>query len=236
MSFQMAVPSSTGGARLGGRRAATLLETAIGKLKELGINLLALDFDQTILDIHTGGQWKGTAEELVPHVRPELRQLMQACCHHHIHLCVVTFSGQIKLVRSVVEAIVGPEHAAHIPIRGNDRSWSYEGAGSRSRKQAHIASAVEELEQQEPRPQQVQMHTPVNGGTNNDNAADADAAGPSDPTSPPPSSPIEITRKSTLLIDDDIRNVRVALNDGVRAIWFDPDKPHHLLQNIARLV
>jgi hypothetical protein len=230
MSFQMAVPSSTGGARLGGRRAATLLERAIGKLKELGINLLALDFDQTILDVHTWGQWKGTAEELVPHVRPELRQLMQACCHHHIHLCVVTFSGQIKLVRSVVEAIVGPEHAARIPIRGNDRSWSYEGAGSRSRKQAHIASAVEELEQQEPRPQQV-----VHASSANDNASDADAAGPSDPTPQAPP-PIEITRNSTLLIDDDIRNVRVALNDGVRAIWFDPDRPHHLLQNIARLV
>jgi hypothetical protein len=231
MSFQMAVPSSTGGVRLGGRRAATLLETAIGKLQELGINLLALDFDQTILDVHTWGQWKGTAEELVPHVRPELRQLMQACCHRSIHLCVVTFSGQIKLVRSVVEAIVGAEHAARIPIRGNDRSWSYEGGGSRSRKQPHIASAVEELEQQEPRQAQV-VHSSAYA-TNNDNAAAADAAGPSDPTPPPP---IEITRNSTLLIDDDIRNVRVALNDGVRAIWFDPDMPHHLLQNIARLV
>lgn len=227
MSFQMAVPS-TGGVRLGGRRTPTLLETALQKLQELGINLLALDFDQTIIDIHTYGQWKGTTEELVPHVRPELRQLMQACCHRNIHLCVVTFSGQIKLVRVVVEAIVGPEFASRIPIRGNDRSWSYEGGGCRLRKQAHIASAVEELEQQEPR-----VVPSVANGANSDNAA-ADA---SDATAVPPTPPpIEITRKSTLLIDDDIRNVRVALTEGVRAIWFDPDRPHHLLQNIATLI
>jgi hypothetical protein len=30
--------------------------------------------------------------------------------------------------------------------------------------------------------------------------------------------------------------VQVALREGVRAIWFDPDRPHRLLQNIVELI
>lgn len=230
MSFRTALPTAS----RGGRRATTMLESAMRKLQELGINLLALDFDQTIIDIHTYGQYKGTAEELTEHVRPELRQLMQACCHHNIHLCVVTFSGQVKLVRGVVEAIVGVDRAGRIPIRGADRSWSYEGGGSRERKQHYIASAVEELEQQDPR--EALIPPPVHNinGTNNGSEAAAGGAGPVEPSPPP--SPIRITRNSTLLIDDDPRNIRCALADGVRAIWFNPEMPHRLLQDIINLI
>jgi hypothetical protein len=204
----------------GGRRAKkTILEMAISRLHELEINLVALDFDQTIIDIHTRGRWNGTSEELVLHVRPEIRKLMAACCVNNIQMCVVTFSGQVKIVRGVIESIVGPDRASRIPVRGSDRSWSYEGVGSRERKQPYIASAVEELEQMHLQPHLSHPH-----------GNDDDEAGP-------PSSPrIEITRNSTLLIDDDPKNVRVALEDGVRAIWFNPAKPHQILQNIAKLV
>ena len=34
---------------------------------------------------------------------------------------------------------------------------------------------------------------------------------------------IEITRNTTLLVDDDANNIRLALKDGVRAIWFNPN-------------
>jgi hypothetical protein len=196
------------------------LESAISRLHELQVNLVALDFDQTIIDIHTRGRWTGTWEELVPHVRPEIQKLMAACCVSNIQMCVVTFSGQVKIVRGVIEAIVGPDRASRIPIRGSDRSWSYEGVGSRERKQPYIASAVEELEQMH-----FQLQPQASGGEGDDDEAD--------PPSPPR---IEITRNTTLLIDDDPKNVRVALEDGVRAIWFNPAKPHHLLQNIAKLV
>lgn len=36
---------------------------------------------------------------------------------------------------------------------------------------------------------------------------------------------VEITRNSTLLIDDDHRNIQIALERGVRAVWFIPDEP-----------
>ena len=34
-----------------------------------------------------------------------------------------------------------------------------------------------------------------------------------------------ITRATTLLIDDDVNNIRVALMNDTRAIWFDPNEP-----------
>ena len=176
---------------------SSAVDQAIRKLQELNINLVAVDFDMTMIDIHTGGRWKGTLEELKGHVRPEFQQLLKACVQNDIQVAVVTFSRQANLVKGILEHTVGPEHAAGIPVRGEDKSWTYNGVGSRDGKQAHIASAVEELEQ---------------------------------------SGEIQITKRSTVLIDDDHRNIRYALSDAVRAIWFNPEKPHHLLRDLARLV
>lgn len=210
----------------------SMVDATIKRLHELGINLLAIDFDMTLIDCHTGGRWQGTVEELSKHVRIEFVQLLNACLTSpppsalatskdgqqkaaeddgtEIKIAIVTFSTQIKLVRGVLETIVGVEKASRIPIRGSDRSWSYQGNGSQERKQPYIASAVEELEQQHLQ----------------DDGKNAGSSGPS----------IEITKNTTVLIDDDRKNVKCALEDGVRAIWFNPDKPHRLLQDLSKIV
>jgi hypothetical protein len=175
----------------------TVLESAIKRLLELNINFLAIDFDQTLIDLHTGGRWPGTVEELLGHVREEFRELLLACCSNNIHVAIVTFSKQPSMVKSVLENIVGTDRSEKIPVRGNDHSWSYQGAGSHKGKQAHIASAVEELEKD---------------------------------------GQVKITKNTTLLIDDDHHNVRYALADGVRAIWFIPSKPHRMMLDMAKLV
>lgn len=46
------------------------------KMKEAGINLVALDFDFTVIDVHTGGRWQGSADELATHIRPFFRFLI----------------------------------------------------------------------------------------------------------------------------------------------------------------
>ena len=177
-------------------RGADAVGSCINRLKEIGINLLAIDFDNTILDTHTRGRWNGTQEELLPHVRREFQQIIAAARQNEISVAVVTFTAQVNLVKGVLESIVGQEEAERIPIRGNDRSWSYHGGGSREGKQPYIASAVEELEQ---------------------------------------SGDLEITKQTTVLIDDDQKNISVALSDGVRAVWFNPAKPHHIFQQLAKL-
>jgi hypothetical protein len=127
-----------------------------------------------------------------------MSELIQTATTNNIQIAVVTFTGQINLVQSVLESIVGGQAAERIPIRGADRSWQYTGKGSQEGKQAHMASAVEELIANNPG--------------------------------------IEITKKTTVLIDDDRKNIRIALMDGTRAVWFNPDKPNRLFSDICKLV
>ena len=177
-------------------RTVSAIEASVRRLQALHINFVGVDFDQTIIDIHTGGRWNGTPDELVTHVRPEFKQLLPALLHNQISVAVVTFSPQTKLIQHVLETIVGPEQAARIPIRGGDKTWTYSGAGSKAGKQAHMASAVEELEQD---------------------------------------GSIHITRGSAVLIDDDVNNIRHSLKNGVRGVWLNPSKPHHLFRDLKNL-
>jgi hypothetical protein len=162
------------------------------------INFLAIDFDQTIIDTHTAGNWKGTAEALLVHVRPMFRHLIPAALERKFHVAIVTFSPQVELIGSVLQTIVGPEGSRIIPIRGGGpHQWMYTGMGNKEGKQGHMASAVEELEQ---------LHQ------------------------------AEITKATTVLMDDDAKNIRIALREGVRAIWLNPKKSQLLLQDMQELI
>lgn len=171
---------------------------AVGKLSELNINFLALDFDQTMVDIHTGGRWKDTVPELADHVRPLFRRLVPAASRHGIRVAVVTFSPQTKHIREVLEHVF-PAEAELVPIRGNDQTWTYAGNGMKRGKQQHMASAAEEL-----------MARPALGVT-------------------------AVSKSTTLLIDDDPRNVRKSLKDGTRAVWINPRDPERMLDDILLL-
>jgi hypothetical protein len=166
--------------------------------ESVNINFLAIDFDKTIVEIHTGGSWKQSAQALLPHVRPMFRRLIALAIDEGIHVAVVTFSSQTEMVRHILEHIT--DRAAEIPIRGGfpGSTFVYEGLGSTKGKQAHMASAVEELEERH--------------------------------------KGLEITKASTLLIDDDANNIRYALQHGVRAIWLNPNKSSRLLKDMELLV
>jgi hypothetical protein len=180
----------------------TDMDKVLERIQLLKVNFVAIDFDQTLIDIHTGGVWRGTAAELVPHVRPIfLEFISSALSTNSIHIAIVTFSKQPKMIKLVLEKALGIDIASKIVIRGMDKSWKYEGKGSHLGKQAHMASAVEELLQQ--------------------------------PNADPE---MEITKNTTLLIDDDQHNIRIALEDGVRAVWFSPNKPQNLYQDLISLI
>jgi hypothetical protein len=199
-----------------------IVHRAVQRLIELNINLLAIDFDLTFIDIHTGGRWLGTEEELREHVRVEMCQLIRtALSTGQIRVTIVTFSIQTQLVRSILENVFGSELASQIPIRGADRSWNYEGKGIREGKQHYIASAVEELQQKPLPPQAIAAMQHLE---------QQEEQPQHDKVS------IVITKNSTVLIDDDPKNIRIALGDGTRAVWFNVDKPHHLLQELVQMV
>ena len=171
--------------------------SAVQRLKEVNVNFLAVDFDQTLVDIHTGGSWQGTAAELADHVREEFIDLFHEAIDKGVRIAIVTFSKQRNLIREVLQSFLEDSIAAKIPIRGDDGSWEYKGAGSREGKQAHMASAVEELEHE---------------------------------------GNIEIAKSNTLLVDDDVRNIKIAMDDGVRAVLFNPRKPQNLVRDLEQLL
>ena len=115
----------------------------VKKLKVKGIRLLVFDFDFTIVDIHTGGRWKGTVEKLCEHVRPVFKSFISSAHSNGLQIAIATFSPQVKLVRDVMQCAF-PGIASDVIIRGNDDSWDRK-RYKRKGKQAHINSIVEKL-------------------------------------------------------------------------------------------
>lgn len=155
-----------------------------------------MDFDQTVIDIHTGGRFTGSIAELSSHVRPVFSQLINNAHEAGIKIAIVTFSPQVDHIQDVLETHFSFAH--EIIIRGRDRSWHYEGSGMKEGKQPFMASAVEELLTKYP--------------------------------------DVTITKSTTLLIDDDPNNIRMALNDHVRGILFNPKRScSYLLKDILSI-
>ena len=80
-----------------------LAKDVVRELVEKGIKLLALDFDRTIVSVHTAGYWKQGTQKLVEHVRPCFRALMKEALESNLHVCVVTYSTQIALIKDVLK-------------------------------------------------------------------------------------------------------------------------------------
>ena len=165
----------------------------------VNINFLAIDFDQTMIDVHTGGRWKESSLELASHMRPVFLSLIPIAYRNNIRTAIVTFSGQTKQIREVLESSYPSYIAETIPIRGNDHTWTYVGNGMKMGKQEHMASAAEEI-----------MSDVKLGVT-------------------------DVYKNTTLLIDDDPRNIKKSLKDGTRAVWFNPEEPNRLLDDIMLL-
>ena len=121
--------------------ATARVEELVPQLVERRYKLLALDFDQTIISEHTGGMWAGTAEELARFVRPVMAALLRAAsAADELQLAVVTFSGQIAIVRAVLASVVGEGAASRIAIRGADGSWPVPAGAPQGGKMPHLHS------------------------------------------------------------------------------------------------
>ena len=241
-------------------KSVPTIHDVIARIRALHINFIAIDFDQTLIDKHTGGVHTGSLHDIITHVRPIFIELINAALqpppppppppdptttetsttanNDAIHVAIVTYSKQPTLIRSILEHVFGMDMASKIIIRGNDKSWKYEGNGMKDGKQAHMASAVEEI---------LHNHLAGQGGTPTSTTGSADnnvsnniAASPattSATTTTSSSSTLEISRSTSLLIDDDPRNIRIALRNGTRAVWYNPKQvPQQLYIDMAQLI
>ena len=85
--------------------AEAVIECLIGK----GIKLLALDFDKTIVSVHTGGMWKGGTPKLAEEVRPCFVHLIEAALNNRaadLNICIVTYSKQPVLIADLLKMVL----------------------------------------------------------------------------------------------------------------------------------
>ena len=84
--------------------AQEVVSNLIGK----GIKVLALDFDKTIVDVHTAGVWRGGSAKLAEHVRPCFKALIEAALDskEEIFVSVVTYSMQPSLIHEVLKCAI----------------------------------------------------------------------------------------------------------------------------------
>jgi len=167
----------------------------IQHLRGIEINFIALDFDKTLIECHTGGAWKNSVDSLARYIRPFFKAFIPAAIDANIYIAIVTFSPQVDLIREMLMDEF-PGHGGKIVIRGMNDSWHYTGAGCSDGKQGHMASAVEEISDK---------------------------------------SEAKITRRSTLLVDDDHKNIQHALSNGVKAVLFIPSQPELLTEHLMTL-
>lgn len=203
----------------GDSKSLTIVAAEIAAtLQAAGARLVCIDFDATLVSIHTGGTWTRSAAELSAYVRSLFRELIPLlCASSQTHVAVVTFSPQAQLVREVLAHCFSPEVAARVIVRADDTSWAlvhddtcdfmpaWQTSGrhlDRTYKLPFVISAALHAAQRE-----------------TDNPATA------------------IRNRETVLIDDDAVNIRVANESGMTGIYFDPEgvDAHVLCAHIKKL-
>jgi hypothetical protein len=76
-------------------------------IQRKNIKLLAIDFDNTFLSIHTSGYYQGTVDSLLEHIRPTFMYFIQEILDassfgQTLHVCIVSFSSQEQLIRKLL--------------------------------------------------------------------------------------------------------------------------------------
>jgi hypothetical protein len=77
-------------------------------LRQKNIKLIAIDFDNTLLSIHTSGYYQGKVDNLLEHIRSTFHYFIQEILDspsfgQTLHLCIVSFSSQEQLIRKLLQ-------------------------------------------------------------------------------------------------------------------------------------
>lgn len=104
-----------------------LVANIVKRINTLKLKVIAFDFDQTIVSVHTGGTWPDSAEKLAEFVRPCFRYLLPELLKcENLFVCVVTFSSQEELIREVLRLAlpsVSAYQLSKVVIKGNTKEF-----------------------------------------------------------------------------------------------------------------
>lgn len=150
-------------------------------------------------------QWRGPPEELARNVRPFFRSLLPLAKSNGIVTAIVTFSGQISFIQHVLNSEF-PEFGSEIPIRGEDRSW--ECSPSSVPSFLKPGTPGKHLGKQLHMASAAEELNSLRG--------------------------FELSGPSTLLIDDDRNNIRIAKQHDVPAVHFNPDNIPQTIDDLIK--
>lgn len=132
---------------LPGRPPCDWADDLFQAFRESELRLLCLDFDRTLVRIHTSGCYDGSPESLAKQWRPAFTHLVQVAMAAGTQVAVVTFSPQASLIRALLYMVLPPEMASAVQLRTADPAEAWSGIPGLPNKQAgklhHIASAWE---------------------------------------------------------------------------------------------
>ena len=86
-------------------KALNKVADLVSTMEEKGIKVVALDFDQTLISIHSGGVWKDSVDNLAKHLRPCMRDLLDVALQRDLITCIVTFHSQPWLIREMLKKL-----------------------------------------------------------------------------------------------------------------------------------
>ncbi|XP_033747488.1 uncharacterized protein LOC117332620 [Pecten maximus] len=125
-------------------RARNKISTFVTLLEKKGIRLLAVDFDETLISIHSGGCWKDSAEKLSQHVRPCVRDLMEEALQRNVNVCIVTYFTQPWIIREMLK-LVFKRDVEKIYVQANTAEFREKNKHQILGKEAHLAAVCTEL-------------------------------------------------------------------------------------------
>ncbi|GFO09961.1 hypothetical protein PoB_003646600 [Plakobranchus ocellatus] len=177
-------------------------------LTKKGIKLLAVDFDKTLIDIHSRGIWDEGVDKLAAHVRPCMRDLLEAAVRKGVFVAIVTFHRQGWLIKEVLHKTLPKKTAKQIYVQANTAEFlqrqraaaksalSSDAAGRGSEASAPPAASAAPIWSMcaDLNGKEAHISSVVNE-INNDHK-------------------VEVKKDEILLMDDDIDNVRTAITYG----------------------
>lgn len=180
-------------------------------LSRIGIKLICIDFDDTLLGIHTGGKWQQSAVELCAHVRPFFLSFIRVAYEAGICVSIVSFSPQVDLIRQVLEITFGDALASHLIVRCDDPSWKVETVALNEFVSLLYARSPLLIDRKCKLPYVISASTEASRWSEN-----------------------TLQNMHTLLIDDDPHNVKIANDHGILSIYFDPESDN--MRTISRRI
>lgn len=182
-------------------------DALVSDMSKKGVRLLALDWDLTVISLHTNSQWFGPATELAKFIRKPFRKLINAAIKISLPVAVCTFSEQTDLICLTLKCAF--PKAPPIPVFGNGGdSWKccdgmmnsfYRAGWCRQGKLPHVCAAAADVDEQFP-------------------------------------AKLPMSTNEVVLVDDDMNNVKIARLHKIRSFFLQPEYPDPTFLLLQRTV